>query len=162
MSNCEVVTFSLVSWVRCGAWLNRFLIFAIFLTSMWTLIWQWIKRHIGCGTMVTIRPSRHRLDNKYIVVMMTLYHLLVEIKWEFKSKGFPSRSDIISTNSCNEYQMSHHMIWYFSHRRIAKAQTSLAPVQYLTTRWALDVRIHGMGKIWTRLNISMPASSPTR
>ena len=32
MSNCEVVTFPLVSWVRCGAWLYRFLIFALFLT----------------------------------------------------------------------------------------------------------------------------------
>ena len=32
MSNCEVVTFPLVSWVRCGAWLYLFLIFAIFLT----------------------------------------------------------------------------------------------------------------------------------
>ena len=32
MSNCEVVTFPLVSWIRCGAWLYRFLIFALFLT----------------------------------------------------------------------------------------------------------------------------------
>ena len=32
MSNCEVVTFPVVSWVRCGAWLYRFLIFAFFLT----------------------------------------------------------------------------------------------------------------------------------
>ena len=32
MSNCEVVTFPLVSWARCGAWLYRFLIFAFFLT----------------------------------------------------------------------------------------------------------------------------------
>ena len=31
MSNCDVVTFPLVSWVRCGAWLYRFLIFAPFL-----------------------------------------------------------------------------------------------------------------------------------
>ena len=31
MSNCDVVTFPLVSWVRCGAWLYRFLIFVIFL-----------------------------------------------------------------------------------------------------------------------------------
>ena len=30
MSNCEVVTFPLVSWVRCGAYLYRFLIFALF------------------------------------------------------------------------------------------------------------------------------------
>ena len=32
MSCCEVVTFPLVSWVRCGAWLYRFLIFALFRT----------------------------------------------------------------------------------------------------------------------------------
>ena len=32
MSTCEVVTFPLVSWVRCGAWLYWFLIFALFLT----------------------------------------------------------------------------------------------------------------------------------
>ena len=32
LSNCEVVTFPLVSWVRCGAWLIRFLIFGFFLT----------------------------------------------------------------------------------------------------------------------------------
>ena len=31
MSYCEVVTFPLVSWIRCGAWLYRFLIFALFL-----------------------------------------------------------------------------------------------------------------------------------
>ena len=31
MSNCGVDTFSLLSWVRCGAWLYRFLIFALFL-----------------------------------------------------------------------------------------------------------------------------------
>ena len=33
MSGCDVVTFPLVSWVKCGAWLYRFLIFALFLTS---------------------------------------------------------------------------------------------------------------------------------
>ena len=32
MSNCEVITFPLVSWVRCGAGLYPFLIFALFLT----------------------------------------------------------------------------------------------------------------------------------
>ena len=30
--NCEFVTFPLVSWVRCGTWLYRFLIFAPLLT----------------------------------------------------------------------------------------------------------------------------------
>ena len=32
MCICDVVTFPLVSWVRCGALLYRFLIFALFLT----------------------------------------------------------------------------------------------------------------------------------
>ena len=32
MSNCEIVTFPLVSSVRCGAWLYQFLIYALFLT----------------------------------------------------------------------------------------------------------------------------------
>ena len=32
MSNCDVVTFPLVSLVRCGAWLYWFLIFALFVT----------------------------------------------------------------------------------------------------------------------------------
>ena len=36
ISNCEVVTFPLVSWVRCGAWLYQFLIFALFLTLLVT------------------------------------------------------------------------------------------------------------------------------
>ena len=30
--NCEFVTFPLVSWVRCGTWLYRILIFALLLT----------------------------------------------------------------------------------------------------------------------------------
>ena len=34
MSNCKVITFPLVSWVRCGAWLYRFLIFALLLTLL--------------------------------------------------------------------------------------------------------------------------------
>ena len=32
MSNCDVVTFPLASWVRCGAWLYRFLIFVLLFT----------------------------------------------------------------------------------------------------------------------------------
>ena len=35
-SNCEFVTFPLVSWVRCGTSLYRFLIFATLLTLLVT------------------------------------------------------------------------------------------------------------------------------
>ena len=38
VSNCEFVTFPLVSWVRCGTWLYRFLIFAPLLTLHHLLI----------------------------------------------------------------------------------------------------------------------------
>ena len=43
MSNCDVVTFPLVSWVRCGAWLNRILIFDLFITLSWTFttVYHW-------------------------------------------------------------------------------------------------------------------------
>ena len=34
MSNCEFVTFPLISWVRCGTRLYRYLIFALFLTYL--------------------------------------------------------------------------------------------------------------------------------
>ena len=34
---CEFVTFPLVSWVRCGTWLYRFLIFAPLLTLTWSV-----------------------------------------------------------------------------------------------------------------------------
>ena len=36
VSNCEFVTFPLVSWVRCGTLLYRFLIFATLLTFVKT------------------------------------------------------------------------------------------------------------------------------
>ena len=41
---CEVVTFPLVSWVRCGTWLYRFLIFAPLLTLLSSLIaYRWFR-----------------------------------------------------------------------------------------------------------------------
>ena len=44
---CEFVTFPLVSWVRCGTWLYRFLIFAPFLTfTIWPTsgLWPFCKQ----------------------------------------------------------------------------------------------------------------------
>ena len=43
MSNCEVVTFQLVSWVKYGAWLYWFLIFAFFLNLMYFLVTTSVK-----------------------------------------------------------------------------------------------------------------------
>ena len=45
VSNCEFVTYSLVSWVRCGTWLYRFLIFAPLLTLGQNHHWVWSQTH---------------------------------------------------------------------------------------------------------------------
>ena len=53
LSNCEFVDFPLVSWVRCGTWLYRFLIFAPLLTLIpiaWFekfLSYQWIVSEVS-------------------------------------------------------------------------------------------------------------------
>ena len=59
---CEFVTFPLVSWVRCGTWLYRFLIFATLLTlhstsrHIWE--WYWISRHVWYNdTSVQVAPD---------------------------------------------------------------------------------------------------------
>ena len=38
VSSCEFVTYSLVSWVGCGAWLYRLLIFAPLLTFLTSVL----------------------------------------------------------------------------------------------------------------------------
>ena len=44
---CEFVTFPLVSWVRCGTWLYRFLIFALLLTVMMSLPYFCLSLLVG-------------------------------------------------------------------------------------------------------------------
>ena len=45
MSNCEFVTFPLVSWFRCGTWLYRFLIFAPLLTFQYQLLLNAVQKY---------------------------------------------------------------------------------------------------------------------
>ena len=55
---CELVTFPLVSWVRCGTWLYRFLIFAPLLT----FYQGYILPLIGYGSNILGTTSRSNLD----------------------------------------------------------------------------------------------------
>ena len=48
--NCDFVAFPLVSWVRCGAWLYRFLIFAPLLTSPTCLSRTYLYENMGLDT----------------------------------------------------------------------------------------------------------------
>ena len=63
MSYCEVVTFSLVSWVRCGTWLYWFLIFAPLLINL-KRVWHssLCCRHCWkLGVHTRVVPVSHRL-----------------------------------------------------------------------------------------------------
>ena len=55
MSNCEVVTFPLVSWVRCGACLYRFLIFALSLSLFHRSPKFDLRIHICRGMLPTVK-----------------------------------------------------------------------------------------------------------
>ena len=52
MSNGDVVTFSLVSWVRCGTWLYRFLIFALFRTLQENNLLILFVTFVSCHTVL--------------------------------------------------------------------------------------------------------------
>ena len=85
---CEFVTFPLVSWVRCGTWLYRFLIFAPLLTftryiSMQELIILWGSTipHMDKVTfktcmysILTLRIRQRRLYMNWFLVRKTLWH----------------------------------------------------------------------------------------
>ena len=68
ISNCEVVIFQLVSWVRCEALLYRFLIFAIFLTLIHT------HRLTNSKCVIVFSRTRYMLEirchqNRYIIAV---------------------------------------------------------------------------------------------
>ena len=60
MSNCDVVTYPLVSWVRCDAWLYRFLIFAPFLT-LWCIFlygFSWPLAYVKSSQLVALNCQK--------------------------------------------------------------------------------------------------------
>ena len=68
MSNCEAVTFPLVSWVRCGALLYHFLILVLFLTF----------KNVGHCDVYFIVFALYMLDclrtyNHYMICIMSQY-----------------------------------------------------------------------------------------
>ena len=66
VSNCEFVTFPLVSWVRCGTWMYRFLIFAPLLILQWADGWLWDVHEKVCiflELQIEISVVLHMWDN---------------------------------------------------------------------------------------------------
>ena len=88
---CESVTFPLVSWVKCGTWLYRFLIFAPLLTLGITInanMWVWS----GYATTTTLRPTDSTMRKRHwITVKNTRIKRRTQI-----SKATSSPSEIIT------------------------------------------------------------------
>ena len=68
---CEFVTFPLVSWVRCGTWLYRFLICATLLT----LISVWKKVHVMKWYLIISKDS--------FVWNVYFLHFFISFKYDF-------------------------------------------------------------------------------
>ena len=71
MSDFEIVTFTLVSWVRCGTWLYKFLIFALFLTFIITF---------KCIATCLIRQVCYLERNSRVIVGQS-YHVYSMTHW---------------------------------------------------------------------------------
>ena len=71
--NCVFVTFPLVSWVRCGAWLYRFLIFPFLLTFARKS--GWVSLNIMFCCYATINLFFHQIFG-YVVACSTNYATL--------------------------------------------------------------------------------------
>ena len=88
VSNCEFVTFPLVSWVRCGTWLYRFLIFAPLLTLLFivTPIVCICNCSMFCCTLLYI-PSSFAIilmGKRELVALLSLSSwCLVNVIWLF-------------------------------------------------------------------------------
>ena len=72
--NCAFVTFPLVSWVRCGTWLYKFLIFApyllcvvlpcLFLVAMWSPAGKGLTSWLSCLLCFVTFPNVSRSTSK--------------------------------------------------------------------------------------------------
>ena len=68
MSNSDVATFPLVSWVRCGAWLYWFLTCALSLTFSLTIYQYQNRMKIYCSAVFTILLNdKHICETQLLV-----------------------------------------------------------------------------------------------
>ena len=83
LSYCEVVTFPLVSWVRCGAWLYWFLIFALCPTlsstscdCMFQWFWHWAGvQHLALPLWYSVVVI-FCFPTKNVLFLIETFHLL--------------------------------------------------------------------------------------
>ena len=87
VSNCEFVTFPLVSWVRCGTWLYRFLIFAPLLTFRMYSSLRHNDYGGGCSKWLPKSQKLYKeLNVRFYAVLNSLNELEKLVRWEALSR----------------------------------------------------------------------------
>ena len=105
VSNCEFITFPLVSWVRCDTWLYRFLIFAPLLTLV-CIMWLWLLLVIlayltGLRDFQSVTPVIDWCNQDYLLL---LYDLVCIIQgWQKVAVNVLSFQKICIYSYCNGY-----------------------------------------------------------
>ena len=120
VSNSEFVTFPLVSWVRCGTWLYRFLIFPLLLTFL-----TFFTR-ISFSHFVVFAPPDYvelfvTMINYYTWSMVWEVWDLWSVCWFLRFTGLdlvfanhPNVSAILQTTTCRHH-FSHTLSHYRTH-----------------------------------------------
>ena len=87
LSYCEFVTFPLVSWVRCGTWLYRFLIFAPLLTLFQLLIKE-LAHDWDFGAYRIVKQRRFRRIYAYArtdrCICCPILSYIWAVTWDFQ------------------------------------------------------------------------------
>ena len=91
MSNCEFVTFPLVSWVRCGTWLYRFLIFAPLLTLS-----PPVKYFTDRSKAVILMWNIHVISAWWLLCFRA--RLFIDALWSPAGKGLSSWFSFVMSN----------------------------------------------------------------
>ena len=107
---CEFVTFPLVSWVRCGTWLHRFLIFAPLLTLL--------KDH-NTVTPVSFEPAASRSRVKHSITeplrsLNTLYVYAQRLTCQYRGSVYFLKGWIIRSQRdrwCHSCTAWRHIIY---------------------------------------------------
>ena len=104
---CEFVTFPLVSWVRCGTWLYRFLIFAHLLTS--NRNWEICDRNIHWRER---KMNKKDTDKQYVAVVLLHNTTFIGEKEKWTNKGTDNKYvavfcytiQLITIKLCTKFQ----------------------------------------------------------
>ena len=117
VSNCEFVAFPLVSWVRCGTWLYRSLIFAPLLThlqanDMWMKTFTYMS---SCSLPVrqcyhTCNMARNCLHDGHVIPTWLTFRIMIYLWLDTPGIFWAGGYMIVSLPSCNISQLEKGLV----------------------------------------------------